>query len=72
MDAWWARNEERFEKANMTFEGHACVCAYEGRKMADGTYTNRSLVEESKGKFQQLIRERCRSDGENINDLATD
>jgi len=63
MDCWWDRNKERFEKSGMTFDGHACVCTYKGRKIMEGVYSNGQPFDESVGKVNQLIRTHCRPVG---------
>ncbi|KAF8963351.1 hypothetical protein BDZ97DRAFT_1758620 [Flammula alnicola] len=54
VDAWWTRNERFFEKAGMSFAGHACVCASKGR-LAKYGYVNEDLVEQSKALLEDLI-----------------
>jgi predicted GTPase len=59
MDTWWVENKEKFEGAGMMFHGHACVCAYRGRKNNQGLYLNDDLYIESRGKVVRLIHTRC-------------
>jgi len=61
MDTWWIDNEASFTKAGMSFDGHACVCAYRGRKIYSGSRDD--LVEDSVGLVRQLVVENCRSNG---------
>jgi hypothetical protein len=61
MDTWWINNESSFTKAGMSFNDHACVCAFRGTK-ASG-YCNMYLVEESVDVVKRLIVENCMPNG---------
>jgi len=63
MDGWWEQNEERFKKADMNFDGYACVCTFKGRRITEGLYSNGEPFDESKGKINRLIHEHCSPDG---------
>jgi predicted GTPase len=63
MDRWWIDNEASFTKAGMPFDGHACVCAFKGRKTNTGGYRNEELVNESVGVVKHLIVQSCMSNG---------
>jgi predicted GTPase len=63
MDTWWIDNEASFSKAGMSFDGHACVCAFKGRKIHTGGYRNEDLVNESVGVVKQLIVQYCAPNG---------
>ncbi|KAF8878689.1 hypothetical protein CPB84DRAFT_1793988 [Gymnopilus junonius] len=62
MDQWWGRNRQFFEKAGMTFRGHACVCAFKGRLGKHG-YVNKDLVEQSRELVKDLIVRHRKADG---------
>jgi len=62
MDKWWTENEQSFRQAGMTFDGHACVCAFKGKKMYDG-YRNEALFEQSAQVIKQLVVRRCKAKG---------
>jgi hypothetical protein len=47
----------------MSFDGHACVCAFKGRKTNTGGYRNEELVNESVGVVKHLIVQSCMSNG---------
>jgi hypothetical protein len=61
MDTWWIENEPWFTQAGMSFNGHACVCAFKGTKV--GGYRNRDLVEESSKVVKQRVVQRCAPNG---------
>ena len=63
MDRWWIDNEVSFSRAGMTFDGHACVCAFKGRQIDGGGYHNGDLVNGSVGVVKDLIVQHCASDG---------
>ena len=63
MDMWWNDNESSFTQAKMLFNGHACVCAFKGRKTSTGEYRNEGLVQESVGMVKRLIVQHCMSSG---------
>jgi len=63
MDSWWIDNEALFTEAGMLFDGHACVCAFRGRKTKTGGYRDEVLVRESAGVVKQLIVQYCWSNG---------
>ena len=63
MDTWWSENAKSFTQAKMSFDGHACVCAFKGARMKNGGYRNEDLVEESVGVVKELIFQHCTSDG---------
>jgi hypothetical protein len=54
MGDWWKDNEAAFKRHNMTFSGHACVTATEG-KQRTGTVSHLSEYEESKVEVESLI-----------------
>jgi hypothetical protein len=47
------------------FDGHACVCAFKGRKTPNGGHRNEDLVEESVQMVKQLVVQRCMAIGWN-------
>ena len=59
MDAWWTKNERWFTQAGMAFNGHACVCAFRGRKTTSGDYRNDDLFQESVGVVKKVIVQFC-------------
>ena len=61
MDAWWINNEPLFTEAKMSFEGHACVCAFEGTEW--NGYRDKDLVEESRAVARRLVVQCCMSVG---------
>jgi len=63
MDTWWIDNQASFGLATMSFDDHACVCAFKGSKGSNGTYRNGELVEESAEVVKQLIVQRCMRNG---------
>ena len=63
MNMWWTDNEQSFTEAEMLFNGHACVCAYKGRKRNHGGYRNEDLVEQSEEVVKQLVVQCCTSNG---------
>ena len=63
MDMWWIDNEASFTKAGMLFDGHACVCAFKGRKTTTGGYRNEDLVKESVEVVKQLVIQYHMSNG---------
>ena len=63
MDRWWIDNSALLTKAGMSFDGHACVCAFKGRKTNTGGYRNEELVNESVGVVKHLIVQSCMSNG---------
>jgi len=63
MDAWWTKNEWCFTQAEISFEGHACVCAYKGAKTGSGDYRNQDLVVCSVGVVKKLLVQYCTSGG---------
>ena len=63
MDGWWIENEDLFTNAGMSFNGHACVCAFRGRKTNAGGYPDEDLVKESMGVVKQLVFQNCMSKG---------
>ena len=62
-DAWWIDNGYWFTNAGITFDGHACVCAFRGRKSDTGGYPDEGLVKESMGVVKQLVFQNCMSSG---------
>ena len=63
METWWIDNEASFTKAGMTFNGHACVCAFKGRKTDTGGHRNDDLVRESVGTAKELVVQHCMPSG---------
>jgi predicted GTPase len=63
MDAWWIDNKRTFTEAGMLFAGHACVCAFKGRKTENGGHRNEDLVNESVEVVKQLVVQRCMAIG---------
>ena len=61
MDTWWINNKTSFTNAKMTFDGHACVCAFKGTESSG--YRTKHLVGESAGVVKRLVVERCMRDG---------
>jgi len=59
MDTWWTKNEQWFTQAGMSFNGHACVCAFRGRKTTSGDHNNEDLFKESVGVVKQVIVQFC-------------
>jgi hypothetical protein len=62
MDSWWSNNEASVTKARMSFNGHACVCAFQGIQTRDGGYRNK-LIEDSVEAVKGLVAQHCRSMG---------
>ena len=56
MDEWWKENQKAIKKMTMSFNGHACITSWKGRK-------NRYEKEykESAEEVWKLVREHCRS-----------
>ena len=61
MDEWWINNGPSFEKAEMSFKGHACVCAFKGTKRHG--YCHEDLVGASVDVVKQLIVQQCMKNG---------
>ena len=61
MDSWWINNASSFERAGMSFNGYACVCAFKGTAAAG--YRDKDLVEQSAVVVKQLVIRHCMSDG---------
>jgi len=61
MDKWWIDNEPSFNEAGMSFEGHACVCAFKGTEGSG--YRNEILVGKSVEVVKPLVVQQCISDG---------
>jgi len=63
MDRWWTENEASFTKAGISFNGHACVCAFKGTKTKNGGYRTEGLFNDSLQVVRQLVIQRCMSNG---------
>ena len=63
MDVWWIDNERSFTQAGMSFNGHACVCAFRGRITETGDHRDEGLVRESVGVVKQLVVQNCMPNG---------
>jgi GTP-binding protein EngB required for normal cell division len=55
MEEWWDDNKDTFERRKMLFNGHACITATKGKKLADGAYSYGMEYEESRKKVEGLI-----------------
>jgi hypothetical protein len=62
MDSWWSDNEASFTKVRMSFNGHACICAFQEIQTRDGGYRNK-LIEDSVEAVRRLVAQHCRSKG---------
>ena len=58
MDAWWTENKQWFTQAGMTFDDHACVCAFAGIKGRNRDYIQESLIA-----VKQRVLQRCAPNG---------
>ncbi|KAK7448523.1 hypothetical protein VKT23_013786 [Stygiomarasmius scandens] len=65
MDDWWDINENVFKGYGMHFEGHACITATRGKKMASG-YKYQTEYDESREKTVSLIQRHVRKPEEGI------
>ena len=63
MDMWWIDNERSFTEAGMSFNAHACVCAFKGARANNGGYRNDKLVAESVEVLRRLVVQRCFTNG---------
>ena len=63
MDTWWIDNKAWFTKTKMSFDGHACVCAFKGSRTRNGGYPNEDLVEESREAVRRLLVRCCKKNG---------
>jgi len=63
MDTWWIDHEPSFKQAGMSFNAHACVCAFKGARTNDGGYRNDNLVAESVGVLKRLVVQHCMKNG---------
>jgi len=63
MDTWWVDNEASFTMAGMSFNGHACVCAFKGASTNTAVHRNEGLVKESVEEVKQLIVQHCKQNG---------
>jgi hypothetical protein len=63
MDTWWIQNERSFTKVGMSFNGHACVCAFRGTRTNNGGYRNEDLIGASAKVVKELIVHHCMSNG---------
>lgn len=55
MDGWWGENQKAIKKMKMSFDGHACITSWKGRRNAyDKEYR------ESAEKVWKLVRQHCR------------
>ena len=62
MDRWWNDNEPSFTKARMSFDGHACMCTFKGRRTKNG-YHNADLIKQSVQVVRELIIQHCKTKG---------